>query len=699
MPRTSAALVASLVLHGALTPLAAQELPAPARYAVTDVTVVDVAGSALLAAQTVLVDGERIADVGDSAAVGVPDGYVRIDGKGLYLMPGLFDAHVHLADPDTFAPLLVANGVVFARDMGSDTQTGLRFKRELQDGERLGPELIVCGAILDGRPPVWPFSEAVETADEARAAVERLADAGVDQIKLYSLLRPEVYAAAVATAKARRLLPVGHIPVEVGLDAALAAGQVTSEHLTGFEVALAQLAGVNVKLDRRQAFGLTRLWAEYAKLERAQIQTLCKKVADGGMALCPTLIVIDRVGQMQEPATKEDPRLQYVSPSMRAFWDSGRYSPGMAQAMRTALPYQQKLLKDLFDAGVTLLCGTDLANPYVIAGFAVHDEMVLLQAAGLPASEVLKAAVTNPARVFGVADRLGAVATGKTASLLLVGADPLRDVKHARDIRGVFLRGRWFDRRALDGVLAEVRAKAAPVAAQAGAAGSGDKSTEAPLALPGEVVARGRFDSSFNGQPSEREEFLITKDDDGYHVASRSTPLSSFGQPVRSEVHYGVDLALRSARYESGAGKRVVRAEYALRDGKVVGTAKSGDKALPESALTLPPDSVVAGPGSAYEFVNYARVALAVGEEKTFTSAGFGYPDWKPATTAVRLKRLPDTTVEFAGKQVAARHFEVSFKLAMGEFRGETWLDAQNLLLRSRLKMPFGTIDTVRAAE
>ncbi len=164
--------VSRLCLLLALLTLPAQpaaQLPAAGRHAVVDVTIVDVTASALRARHTVLVDGERILRVGPAADVEVPEGFGRIDGRGLFLLPGLFDAHVHLADPDTFAPLLVANGVVFARDMGSDTDVGLRLRSELAAGERLGPELIVCGAIVDGRPPVWPFSEACETPEETRA--------------------------------------------------------------------------------------------------------------------------------------------------------------------------------------------------------------------------------------------------------------------------------------------------------------------------------------------------------------------------------------------------------------------------------------------------------------------------------------------------------------------------------------------------
>lgn len=688
--------LASLLAAWPSAALHAQDLPAPGRHAVVDVTIVDVEARALRPHQTVLVDGERILSVGAQDQVKVPAGFTAIDGKGLFLLPGLFDAHAHMADPDTFAPMMVAHGVVFAREMGSDTDTGLQLRQELRDGERLGPELIVCGAIIDGRPPVWPFSEACETADEARAAVTKLADAGVDQIKVYSLLRAEVYHAAVTTAQARGLKAVGHIPVEVGLDAALAAGQATCEHLTGFDIALGQLAGHNIKLDRRQMFGTYRHWSEYDKIERPKILALCKKVKDAGMVLCPTLIVMDRVANMSDPATTSDPLLQFVSPGMRAFWDSGTYSAGMTTAMQAALPFQKALVKDLFDAGVTVLCGSDLANPYVIPGVAVHAEMALLQAAGIPAPDVLATATVNPARFFGVADRLGAIDDGKTASMVLVRQDPLLDVRHAREVAGVFLRGRWFDRGALDGVLEQVRATAKGATAEAAAAEAAAR--QVPLQLPGEVVARGNFESTFNGQPSDSEEFLITKTPDGYHVAARITPRSAFSQPSTTHMNYGPDFILRNGTYETGS-KKVVRARYELRDGKLVANARSGDKDLTETALELPAGAVVVGPTNAFEFATHNRLRLAVDDEKVYPSVGFGYPDWKPATTDVRVKRLADTTLELGGKEHAARHFEISFSIPLGKFAGEMWFDTDNVLLKSRLKMPFGTIEVARAMQ
>jgi hypothetical protein len=440
-----------------------------------------------------------------------------------------------------------------------------------------------------------------------------------------------------------------------------------------------------------------RHWADYEKIDRKEISALCQRVREAGMVLCPTLIVMDRIGKMTDPSTKAGPLLQYVPESMRRFWEGGTYSAGMAQSMREALPFQKALVKDMHDAGVTILCGTDLANPYVVAGFAVHDEMALLQEAGIAAPAVLKTATVDAAEFCGVGDRLGAVAQGKTASLCLVGRDPLADVRHARDLHGVFLRGRWLDRAALDGVLEAVKAKVAAGTAPAPAAVE-DAAAAAELELPGEVVARGRFTSTFNGQAADRESYLITKTDTGYHVAAENTPSSSFSLPSRTVLEYGPDFAPRGGTYETKGKQRLV-ARYQVRDGKLVASATAGERELPEVALDLPAGAVVVGPASAFEFVSHGRLQLAVGAEKVFPSVGFGYPDWKPVVTEVRLVRLPDTELELGGRKHAARHYQTSFTIPLGQFRGEMWCDADEVPLQVTLKMPFGTIEVRRALD
>jgi hypothetical protein len=163
-------------------------------------------------------------------------------------------------------------------------------------------------------------------------------------------------------------------------------------------------------------------------------------------------------------------------------------------------------------------------------------------------------------------------------------------------------------------------------------------------------------------------------------------------------MHYTQDFELRSGTYETGS-KELLVASYQLRDGKLVASALQGERKLPESVLELPAGARIGGPANAFEFVTLGRLQLAVDEERTYPSVGFGYPDWKPSVTQVWLKRLADTRLELGGQQHPARHYQTSFKIPLGEFRGELWCDPQGVLLKARLKMPFGTIESVRVFE
>lgn len=189
--------------------------------------VVDVEKGVLLPNRTVIISGDRIEKIAEKQKVKVSGTAYFIDGNGLYLMPGLVDAHVHFLDPESFGPLMAANGVVLVRDMGNSTQQAIATRDRLNRGEMLGPEMVTTGRILDGVPPfVPPVSTGVNTPEKGREAVRRLAAAGVDQIKVYSGLEKDVYLAIVDEAHKNGLKPVGHVPETVYIEEAAAAGHV-----------------------------------------------------------------------------------------------------------------------------------------------------------------------------------------------------------------------------------------------------------------------------------------------------------------------------------------------------------------------------------------------------------------------------------------------------------------------------------------
>ena len=200
-------------------------------YAITDVSVVDVENGIAVPGQTVIVKGDRIDQMGEKGKIEIQQGAETIDGHGLYLMPGITDAHVHYYDAPVFGRVLIANGILLVRDMGTPNEYILPLRDELNRRETLGPEMIATGTILDGDPPVIPsISIAVMTPEEGRAAVNQQAEAGVDMIKVYSRLDKEVFLAIVDESQKLGLKVVGHIPDSIYLLDAAEVGEKSIEH-------------------------------------------------------------------------------------------------------------------------------------------------------------------------------------------------------------------------------------------------------------------------------------------------------------------------------------------------------------------------------------------------------------------------------------------------------------------------------------
>ncbi len=432
----------------------------PSRFAIVGVSVVDVSAGTTLPDRTVVVAGDRIETVGPASGVAVPSGTVRIDGRGRFLMPGLIDAHVHFTIvPQVFGRLLVANGVVAARDMGQPNESALALRRQVADGSLLGPELIVTGWLLDGDPPIIPAAAlAVKTPEEGRAAVARQAEAGVDQIKVYSKLEKDVFLAIVEEAKRRNLAAVGHVPESVWIEDAVSAGLRSLEHLSGFQWLIARLLGVPVTLKSGGQFNGIEHFLRLGEIDRQRLQEALRPYRESGIAICPTIVTMKV--RADDVLAAGFPGGEYVPSELRSMWRTW-WTPSQRELFRALWPNLAKLVRELHEAGAMLIVGTDLLMPGVVPGFSVHEEMAIWQDAGIPAADVLRSATLVPARFLGQQDRLGTVEAGKAASFLLLDADPLADVRNAGRIEGVCLRGRWFDRAALDALKREARALAA----------------------------------------------------------------------------------------------------------------------------------------------------------------------------------------------------------------------------------------------
>ena len=402
----------------------------PNSFALLHVTIIDVSGAPHARDMAVVVAGGRISAIGRTNKVRAPKGARLIDASGKFLIPGLWDMHAHLGeddfDRDAHLPLFIANGVTGIRLM-SGSPEHQQWRREIETGTRRGPRMVIASREID---------ESQTSEAEAREAVRSAAREGADFFKVYDGLPRASYFALVD--EARRLgLPVeGHVPASVTAAEVSRAGQKSIEHLTGLDEA---------KTDDAKA---ATLFAVFKKNRTWQ---------------CPTLIMRHNYATLDDPRMAEDPRLKYVKPSWRERWlrmtrESVNSPAGEWAKRRETVRREKRLVGMMQRAGVSILAGTDDANPYSFPGFSLHDELSMLVEAGLTPAQALRAATKSAAEFLGRLDSLGSVATGKLADLVLLDADPLADIRNTKRIYGVVVRGRFLDREELNRMLAEVEA-------------------------------------------------------------------------------------------------------------------------------------------------------------------------------------------------------------------------------------------------
>lgn len=427
MSRLAALAVAAV----AAAACAREAQPTPAADAqvslvIRDVTVVDVVGGRLRPHMTVSIAGPRVAAV-EATTADAPPGATVVDGAGRFLIPGLWDMHSHALwsaeAMRTFLPLYVAQGVTGIRDMGGRLDVLAEARATEARTDPPWPRLVAAGEVLDGPEPVQrDISIPIATPAEATAAVARLARAGVDFIKVYTLLSRDAYMATLAEAARVRVPVAGHVPADVTPAEAAQAGQKSIEHLRD---------EIDPLCTRAAPEPCARLAGVFREHHTWQV---------------PTLTVLHGKAFFDDPALATDPRLQRIPETLRNEWladRQARLARGAAYLNQKRARYADEAWTTGFFAreGVPLLAGTDAGLPFSYPGFSLHDELALLVEAGLSPLDALRAATIAPADYLGERDTMGSVDAGRVADLLL-RRDPLAAIDATRDIAAVVLRGR-----------------------------------------------------------------------------------------------------------------------------------------------------------------------------------------------------------------------------------------------------------------
>jgi imidazolonepropionase-like amidohydrolase len=454
--------------------------------AITHVTVIDATGAPPRPDMTVVVVGHRISAIDPSSSASIPFRAQTIDATGNFLIPGLVDSHLHLTgagEPNGsrqyFLPLLLANGITTVRDMGGYLESLVPLRREIRSGKRLGPQIFFAGPYLDGDPPSFQPSLVVTNAPQVVTDIQTLVQKGVDFIKVQSTLSRDAYFAIAETCRREHITFVGHVPDRVTAAEASDAGQKSIEHLTGVLRACStdEPALIREQLrptpknesprdaHTRELAGERELLAMYSP---RNADALIAKFSANHTWQVPTLILLrNDVFSPADADLLSEALLRFVPRGIAQEWPKARqendqFATPQEFALRADLLARfMQLVGRMQSAGVRILAGTDTAAPYLVPGFALHQELVLLVQSGLTPMQALQGATQGPAELLGKLPTQGTVEPGKFADLLLLDANPLDDIRNTQKIRAVVLRGKLLDRAALDALLSSVEKFAA----------------------------------------------------------------------------------------------------------------------------------------------------------------------------------------------------------------------------------------------
>lgn len=441
----------------------------PPLLIITHVNVIDVLTGDTRRDLTLVVSGNRIVSIHPTDGIPSASGAKIIDAGGKYLIPGLWDMHVHaFTFPDStialsrratevYFPQFLAAGVTGIRDMGGWVDTVIDVRRRVQSHQVLGPRIVAAGRSFGGKNPWAPSSPhtwVITNPDSARLAVDSMRRAGASFIKVHDFLERDVYFAIAAAARELKLPLVGHLRPSVSVVEAIDAGQVGMEHMA-IEIVVACAGGGTREANDFYNQWIKGGWAAFirgtatlwAQRDSAKCDAIMKRMKVADVHITPTLVL-----RMQDSAFLARVNLSDLPPASRLTCTTTVKDWGSVPDSLRSLYYQTTfdIVSTLHRAGVGILAGTDGPGSCLVPGASLHEELENLVRAGLSPLDALRTATLEPARFMGLSDSLGTIKPGNIADLVLLEADPLSDIRNARLVAGVIVDGRWISSKDIE---------------------------------------------------------------------------------------------------------------------------------------------------------------------------------------------------------------------------------------------------------
>jgi imidazolonepropionase-like amidohydrolase len=407
-------------------------------FAFVGATVIDVTGKPSIANATVVTSGGKITAVGPSDQVNIPADAQRIDVKGKYIIPGLWDMHAHYEQVE-WGPIYLAAGVTTVRDVGNEYDFITQVRDAVNSGKALGPHMLLAG-IVDGDGPYALGITRVNSPEDAQKWVSRYHDSGFQQIKIYSSVKEENVKAICADAHKLGMTVTGHIPIGMNAYQGVNDGMDMINHIS-------YIADLLLPKDIAAKRGLEKLKAMAdVDVNSEQGKQAVAFFKEHATVIDPTVALFEMEFRPADvPAEKLEPGIARVAPQLREQLVSGGIPPEPAPLAQKSFQHLLEIIGALHKGGVPIVAGTDQAVP----GFSVYREIELYQQAGFTPLEALQAATIVPARAMKVESESGSIEVGKRADLDVLDANPLDNIHNIRTVRAVLADGVLYDPKPL----------------------------------------------------------------------------------------------------------------------------------------------------------------------------------------------------------------------------------------------------------
>ncbi len=394
--------------------------------AVTGGNIVDVVNGTAIPDATIIIENGIIKNIGKTGAVKIPAGAKVIDAKGKTILPGLWDMHAHFEQAE-WGPAYLAVGATTVRDCGNEFEYINAVKKAIDGGEGIGP-LILKAGIIDGKGPFALGVIQADTKEEAIKDVDRYYDNGFVQIKIYSSVKPAIVKAICDEAHRKGLTVTGHIPIGMTLQQGIDSGMDMVNHV--------QYVYSIMKRNKDRSINF----------DDSSSKAAIKFIKDRHIVIDPTLGVFEMsFRSIKDDITQMEPGFYNLPLPLQAlFKDTGQDSTGAAK-FKPLYDSMVKIVKVLYDNGVTIVAGTDQGFP----GYSVDRELELYVGAGLTPMQAIQTATITPAKVMKMDKVSGSLEAGKNADLLIVDGDPLSNIRDIRKVTLVIKAGRIYDPVAL----------------------------------------------------------------------------------------------------------------------------------------------------------------------------------------------------------------------------------------------------------